>query len=51
MVAVEAVAHPLHGSELAVRIGGTAPAEQEALAAQVAQRLGPLELRYALQWI
>ena len=50
-LAVECAAHPLHGSEVALRIGGAAPGEREALAGEVAERLGPLELHYALQWL
>ncbi|MDM0113063.1 acyl-CoA synthetase [Variovorax sp. J22R133] len=47
---VEVVAHPVHGHLIKIRVGGVPGDSQEALAAQVHERLNPLEMQHEIEW-
>ena len=47
---IEVGAHPVHGNLITVTIPGVAPADREALAQRVQERLGPLTTRHEIAW-
>lgn len=49
-LAVEVGPHPVHGSLIAIRVGGVAEGAREALVARIDERLNPLPLRHAVKW-
>jgi fatty-acyl-CoA synthase len=49
-IAVEAAAHPVHGTLLTVHISGVAKPEQPELQRQVDERLDPLTLQHRIVW-
>ncbi len=48
--AVSVAAHPVHGSLITVAYRGVPPAQRDALARAVHERLGPLTLRHEITW-
>ncbi|MBL8383019.1 MAG: acyl-CoA synthetase [Burkholderiales bacterium] len=49
-IAVDVGLHATHGSLITVRATGVAPAQRDAVAAEVRRRLGPLVMRHEIGW-